>query len=822
MKTLSMRKDLEQLILYPERKELIFPAERLERIRKKISPAVCDWDQKNGSRLSHLLGFDTWWKQQVLKGDLPSYKALLECGGKENLFFCFRKALENARFGTVFKKWLDYQGLETGFLELGLLNDGEDFNGAAALEIFRPVLNEIGKMAVRRENPLRFTAFRILVHDTGDVSRRILWQGFRDNWSPVRETLCRWYKGPDRDRLYNELFRLMLSDPVRKVRIAARERISSDFSDLYSINPSGLGDYERIHALEHLDSRFTADENAAVGFLVSENREERLTAAHFLERTGTLKRMLGQATLGDRIALERTLKLLSGAVDVGVCRFLDLISEKKEPGILWLGLKLLVLGGRQDLVAPLLKSVLELDPKLPETGEMFVLASETVKCRGDRDSYRILGEALPRLEKHPKLLALLMKDLPEAGAPYFRDILMTWLKDPHTAAREELETLLAGYPPALVIEDCYTLLHDPGETPSAVRKSALMILAGTGESCIIQNVLENLPLVSADEVPGLAAGIKKMAGKKYDELVTRLLETRDTELRCTLLNLLPETGSREHLKFLEEALEDPDTDVRVTAAEAISRMEDKALLNRALLLLHDPEPSVREGAALHFAASGKDAAIAAVKQLLDSEQELTAVRISSIKGLSRASGERCLEILLDHITEPGETGEAVVESLAVREDSDTLEWLSRSFAGALPPVRERLVELFVCMGAPAERGLMVLLKKNDPVLSAPLTEIFDKTGFVPVMANRLKSPFPAERMEACHELLAVGTPESIRFVLAGLRDVKKEIRTFVLNGLKSGINPGGQSLKAVVEMMANDPDPDTRKLAAWTIQRLKA
>lgn len=822
MKKSSLKKDLEQLVLYPEKRDILFPPKRLESERVRLSRLITEWDKKNGTRLSRLLGFPEWWRARIVKGDRSAFAALLDSGLSDSLFFCFRQALTRGSLYPTFRKWLESQGMEKGFYTLASAHDGEDFPGEVAFGLFSPIIADIRKAALRRENPVRLTAMRILVHDSDEGSRRILWQGFRDTWSPIRQMVCRYFRGKDRERLYNELFRLMIGDPSRPVRIEARSRISADFSDLYQINPENLSGYERIHALEHLDIRFSADENAALGFLRSDNREERLTAAHFLERTGTLERILLQSSMGNRRQLELNAELLKGAVDVGVCRFLDLLKASREPGILWMGLTLLKEDRAGHLLSSLVAAVVDQNPDKPETPELLKMTTELLKNCGDRDSFRILAEALPRFESHPHVLVLLLDSLPEAGAPYFRDILFTWLKKEGFPYRTRIEETLGKWPHDLVLEECYTLLHEPEKWPVEVRKSALKILAGSGESCIIQNVLENLPLLEPTEIRIMAEAIKKLAGKQYDELVVRLLETRDTELRCTLIRLLPDTGAQVHLRFLDEAFEDPDTEVRIAAAEAVSRMDDRSRLKSALVLLHDPEPEVREKSVCAFAASGKADALSAVKALLDNEKELFAVKVSALRGLGRDHGESSLRLLVDHITLGGEMGEAVLSVLVQRADAEMINRLINLFSEALPPVRERLVEVFVRMSEAAEQGLLVLLKKNNPVLVGPVVEILEKTGFIPLMAERLRDPVPAIRMDAALDLLKVGTPEAVGYVLPMLRDVKKEIRATVLNGLKSGCSAKGEALKAVIEMMANDPDGENRKLAAWTIQRLKA
>ena len=660
---------------------------------------------------------------------------------------------------------------------------------------------------------------KVLINDDHDLSRRILWESFKDSYYRIRETLAVEFTGQDRERLYNELFKLYIHDPVRMVRMAARGRITRDFPDLYTINIANLNDFERLHALEHLDLNSKADENLAIEFLESDKLEERFTAAVYLDECGALKRMFNQADLGDKTDLERKLRLLKSAGDVKVTHYLEDAVKTKNTGTLYLAVKILSETGSRDYINPVVRNIFTLPLDNPDNIELFKEALDCIYLRGNSESHDILNSLLTGYREKPEYLRMILDKMPDHGAFVFKDTLLKFLKDSDFPCPDQLREAVLKNPPYMFMEELFEILHHPSEYPLKVKQEALKILARFEEPALIQNLLENLFILDREDALELTSLMNSLSTEHFDEVLNRLLSSRDLSVRQSLLLILPVINREIYFKYIREALEDSEPEVRKAAVTALVKFGKLDKMKYAFPLLHDPLEDVREYTARILAETGQKAVLSELGKLLGDDLEINSVKIAAIKGLADCRFCESIEILSPLLERESELENYIIKALAGKRSPEEIEKLVSLFKGGVPHLKEMMTEVFVKMGEKAEESLLAMIRDGNRAMVPYIREILERTGFIQALAARLNHRKAEKRKETVEKLLLIGTKEAVRVLIPAARDINKSIRIMTLDGIRKMQSPEGKTL--LEDLKANAPDKDVRKHAAWALNRIK-
>jgi len=210
----------------PER--LVKHSFRMERLAKM-------W----GKKVISETGIAPLWADQLEANPTKrSLKRVLYHCPREFVCRAFLTGLKNKRLISVLTSWINETGPEQAVRHTAYSCRGEEFDGAAALEILKPLLDEnldpIIEFTGASEWYTRYFAYKILLHEEEIKCERAAWDGFFDTHPLIRNTLATKFNSKERKKLYSQLWELLLEDPSFEVRRSSKKRILSDFIDLYA------------------------------------------------------------------------------------------------------------------------------------------------------------------------------------------------------------------------------------------------------------------------------------------------------------------------------------------------------------------------------------------------------------------------------------------------------------------------------------------------------------------------------------------------------------------------------------------------------------
>jgi len=110
---------------------------------------------------------------------------------------------------------------------------------------------------------IRTLTLDIMVQEEKAEIKKKLWNCFEDPYPMCRWVMVSQFTDSNRNRLYHELFQILLHDPVHWIRKDAAFRIKKDFADLLSFQFSEMSSLEQYRILDLLDLQTAADQKIA-------------------------------------------------------------------------------------------------------------------------------------------------------------------------------------------------------------------------------------------------------------------------------------------------------------------------------------------------------------------------------------------------------------------------------------------------------------------------------------------------------------------------------------------------------------------------------
>jgi len=773
--------------------------------------------REQGERLIPLTGIDRLWIDSLRRGgSLRDCRRVLAWAPDAGLFQCFLASMERPACAAELVRWLEDGQDALPMRRLARSGVGESFDGRQALKVFRAKLPEIREMTGDPEWPSRYFALKLLLHDDDERSVQALWDGFADPHPLVRRTMAAELATGDRGRLESQLRAMILEDPSFEVRSVAHERLCREFGlDLSALGE--LDDYRTLHVLELLRREEKSDQDFALGYLDSDNRELRRAAADYLGRCGRLAQMCLEVDYSDRKRLNHNRELLAKACEVNVTSFLAAIHESRSSAPLLLCAELLKTHGARDWITPLARKVFG---RFTADRELYLSAAQSVSERGDEQALGLLGRELERFRQDKELMSALLPLVPERAENLFLGQLLAYFEDPGFPAPDALRSTLRRLDGAAVLERTLRILRSGREAfPHAVRIQAVKLLAELELPYCLQIVLENLCVLPVEEARDLAQALSAFPKDRFARKVRALLEGPDARVRAALLSALPATRDESFLSSVREALRDADPDVRVAAVTAMIEYGDTRSLGRAAALLRDPVERVRSCVARAFGAFGSTAALDKLREVLVDGDEVTPVKSAAVLGLGRSSAKAAVELLVAKLDDPEGFQEQLAEALAANPHDGKLAHLVEAFKDGSPAQREGIARAFVLLKERGEGAMDALLREGIASLKPYIVEIFERTGYVERHIRRLAHRDPKVRACSAELLSLVGSTEAFKGLVLAARDPDQDVRVQVVKALERlETREGEETLRA----LENDPDRKVRKYTAWARARLRA
>lgn len=804
------------LLLNKEYSEFFEPS-RLIRRSNQLERAAC----KYGLELLDITGITNLWLTELKrKKNKKLFRRVLKYYPEKSLFTCFMIALEKKDYAFILKEWLNNQD---GFLitrKIALSGVGEDFSGEKALAFFQNKITEIREMTGDPLWPSRYFAIKILLYDSADQSKRAIWESINDPHPLIRKTIASEFYPENRDKFYNELFRLYLKDPVREVRTAAKERINRDFTDVYTINIDKLDQYEALHALEHLSPFSKSDEDTALHFLDSDNLELRFSAACFLKERGALNRLIEESDLGDRENIERVDRLLRKSCEVNISSFLEKAIKSDNTGTLYIAAGILAESGDVSLIEPVCKQIFSLPQTTKENKELFERALLSLKKRGTEPSFHLLNDYLKKNSSNYELTSKILEALPSEGAIFFIPTLLSFLEDDHFPVRDELRKSICRMPSDLYILRMLEIIKsDRQEYSHVVRKDALKILIQLKKSFCLQTILENLPILPANEAKELAELLVEYDRNEFDRLTALFLKSDDSSVRASIITCLPAVNGKNFLKEIKNALNDADPEIRIASIWALVEFGETKTLSSAVELLRDPVERVRMEVALAIGKNGSEKVLEELRQIIFDENEVQSVKIPAIHGLGFSESLLSIEILCDLLEQTDYFDLPARKALSQKIKKKEITTLINRFKDGSPTLRDKITLVFSEMGEAGEEMMISLLKEDIAALKPHICQVLEATGFIESQIRFLKHRDPKVRRIAADELSYIGTSSAFRGIVLAARDSNKEVRVAVTRALEELNNDEGTE---ILRSLEEDPDRKVRKYTAWAMERLNS
>ncbi len=791
-------------------RRLLQATKRIERFARATGPAVIT-----------ALGLDQIWLARLeRRKSRKDFERILEFIPDRGLFVCFLVSLEKPDLAARLQKWIDETEEFLGLRRIALSGKGQQFDGAQALEMFRERLDEVREMTGDPEWAPRYFAVKVMIADGGERSERGLWDAFHDAHPLVRRTVVEEFTSADEDRIIETLKTLYLDDPVFEVRQAAKLRLKTDFSDRFAVDPGALDNLRAFHLLQLLDDDSDEDEDLATRYLDSDDLELRLPAAQSLESKGSLARMFGAVTFGDREDLERTERLLTKAVEVHVDSFLSRSMDHAGPAQLLVAARLLRRFGDPRLIASVVKRAIAVDVELAEREEVLRAALAAVNERGDEAALKVVRDELRRSVHNPHLSALLLESIPERAGGVFSTTLRELLVDEEFSSEDELsEAILRLDAESFVPQTMEIVTAGREKYSHRVRIRAFRLLGRYQQPYLVQFILEHLSVLPEEEAREFAVTLADYSGKVFDQRVESLLAAPDAKVRAAIILALPATGKKAFLKQIKEGVGDADPEVRIASVWAIAGFGDTRSLTQASERLRDPVERVRTQTALAIGRYGTDSAIEIFKSLVADENEVQTVKVAAIEGLGANDSVKAVDILVDVLSSNEELITPTILALASATQKKALVRLVERFKDADPALRDRLTTVFTAMGEEGEQTMVDLLAEGIESLAPLIAEILETTGYVESTIRRLSHREPSVRRAAAEALSNIGTIQAFRGIVLAARDPDEEVRIRVTKALE---RLAGESGNKILAELKEDPDKQVRKYTLWALQRIES
>jgi len=801
-----------------------YPADKLTRYSQRMER----YSRQMGPEVVRRTGLADKWVDKVANSVLPTAtdlrRVILYCP-EPALFKTYLAAEKHPRLRRVIKEWMRNDGEEKVIRLLSETCRGEDFEpdfGKSFLANNGVLLREL---TGEPEWHARYFAYKILIHDTEELTQRSLEAGLMDPHPLVRKILTA-NIGGERKKVFNILWDRLIHDPAYEVRETAKKRIAKDFMDLYSLRDKVLKIEENIRILELLDPASQEDKTFAMSMLQADNKELRYPAAVFLEKCGVLAMHLARNTLTDTNAMGNSIRILKKAMEVNVSGFLtEYPSGDGAP--LFVAANLLASAGpashnaTAESVNILAKKVFTFFTNKkadPSNKEIYIKTIEAIAANGNVKSYELLAEELARRENDPLFLDMLVPRLPAKAELILSPLLFRFLENVNFSVRDKLIKVLGSFSPDIIMPEIFHILNiGRAKFPHIIRISALKILGQLRLPFCFQRVLETLPTLTPEETEVFARMIMDYPKDVFEEKVKSLIASPDAQIRASIYRILPVVKNDSFMKEIRASLKDVDPDVRVAAIKALLEFGEIKLLNQETSMLHDPVERVRLATAEVIARHGNNAAIEILRKVTVDPNETDVVKEGVIAGLGQAVNAEGISILVSVLDEQEEFRELAIQALSLRTSKKDITHLIEIFKNAEPQLREKLIPVFKRQGKEAEPVILEILKEEVKSLKPYLVKILEETGYVEEAKRRLSNRNVEVRREAAMMLSLLDTLPAFRGLVMAAKDPDQDVRICVVKALEKV--KGSQSYD-FLEKLKQDPDSRVRKYTNWALERL--
>ncbi len=773
-----------------------------------------------------LIGADEAWIR--ILSQQPKRKWLervLEFAPDKGLFTAFLAALKKTKCADVFRGWLGENEDLLALRKVALSGKGEAFDGKRALHLLADRMDQVREMIGDPLWASRYMALKILLYDEDTRSHRALWEAFHDPHSLVRRTLIEEFHPQgeaEQKPFYDELVRLLTDDFIYEVRAAAKKRLTKEFPDRPHIQYDKLTKVRKLHLVEQLDQSSSEDRDFAVSVLEGKDDELSLHAARFLDKAGVLERLFLNVDFSDRTALNRNKALLGHAVAVNQTGFLKKISTAESPGSWFIAAELLSEKGPEKLIVPLIKKAASLDTgAAPEHREVFESAFTCACKKGNEEAARYVARFLLDHRMEADKAAFILDHLDGRHATVYVPTLLSLLKDPAFKQLESLYSAFLRFDSSFYLDELLDIVAAEREDYAhQVRISAFQVLGRLKLPYCLQIILEHLPILPLEQAREFASHLAKYNGKEFEQRVNDILEGEDGKVRAALIAALPETGNKDFVKLIRNALSDADPNVRSAAAYALLEYGDTRSVKQVREMLRDPVESVRGNVARALGEHGNDASLKHFEDLCKDENEVEAVKLAAVRGLSFSQQEKSVDILVGYLKADLGPGleEQVCTALASKHSTKELMALVSHLKDAEHELREKLVYVFTKMGYESEAVLVELLREDIASLRPYITSVLEETGFIDHTIRKLSHRDPEVRRDAAELLSLVGTIAAFRGIVLASRDPDEQVRVRVTKALERLNTESGNE---ILQQLKEDPDPKIRKYTLWALERIK-
>lgn len=735
----------------------------------------------------------------------------------EGLFTVFCVALEKKKIATLLLAWIERSDDFFALRRLALSGKGELFDGEKARNLFSEHLDRIRELTGDPEWAARYLAVKILLHDDDHRSFRSIEELFHDPHPLIRKTIAEEYTAfEDAGTFQLVLDSYLCDDAAYEVRKSAAERLEKDFQGRKDIIIEDLSEQAVIHICEQLKPAVPEDRSLALLLLDDDRLEIRYAAARFLEEAGVLDELFLKMSEDDSSLVDRNRRLLSKAVEVQVCAFLEKAAGTNEQVCLETAIQILRSSGRRGLIAIVAEKVFS-----SKMQSLLPLMLDCIEHRGGEAAVILMAAETERRCKDGDPLAVdFLKHLPGGYEHIVMPMLLRLLKRDHCSYRDALHDAFLRYESSLFLRQLFDILKGGRSSYShTVRISALILLGKLKLSYCMQFLLEQMPVLPFEEARDFSLHLKEYAGKLFEQRVLESLDLDDGKVRAALICAIPATGLKSFLKPIRQAVSDADPEVRRAAVWALLDYGDQRSVNSSVDLLRDPVERVRMEAARALGSRGGEKVLDQFHDLLLDQNEVDTVKKAAIKGLAASSSARAVDLLVEGLSREDSLQASFSSALSLKRDSVSLTRMVEQLKDAEPRLRELILESFREMGEEGESVLLQLLKEEIGSLKSSVSEALEASGFVEHCIRDLNHRDPKKRKDAAAQLALIGTKAAFRGIVLASRDPDQDVRVMVAKALEK---LGSESGKEILEELKQDPDKRIRKYTLWALERLKA
>ena len=818
------------------KKDINFQIEKWDLIKTNIAIYYPDWillffstyieklALKNGINLPVILGLDNLWIKQIKKnGNKKSIHKILKYSPDKGLFAITKSVLKNSKLQNILLEWIDKSGEFMVLRKIALSGNGEYFDGQKALLLFEDRIDEIIEMLGDFEWKSRYFAINILIFNDSKRSKAAVWDSFKDPSVFVRISSVRLFKSDNRDKLYTILKSLILNDPSFEVRKAARTRISSDLPDLYKIDPFELTITQQLHLIELMDLESKQDENIAIEFLRTGNKELELYASRFLSNNGTLRRLFLSADPGYAKGFEDTYSILKIAIGVDCTNFIDLSNSDISPGALLLASRILLKSGDRNIITKLIKKVLEIPPEkriIQPYKEIYENSIISACKRGTDEALELINSEIINRKYDNSFQNWILTKLPENRENIFAPTLINFLKDKNYNSNRELGKALVKLPVSSILSEILDILKkDKNKWVSSIRMEALKVLGSINLPHCTQYILENLYILPLEEAKQYSLLLIKNDTSAFRAKVKNILSFGDAASVSHLIAALPENERKIFLPEIKKSLLDSNPEVRIAAVWALSDYNKGEFLSSCFDLLRDPVEGVRKEVGETLATMGIQKSLNVLKETLFDKNESLAVKMAVLHGLAVSDNIEVLDILLLKLEENIELQEETIITLSKKDRNEELIKILNFMEKTTPAVRQNIIKAIKIMGEKAETIIETLLFKDNKIIHKQAVAILDDSGIIDLRIRQLAHRDLTTRRRAADFLMKTGTKKSFRGIILAVKDPDPEIRIQVVKALDKLHLTEGLS---ILEELKNDPEKKVKKYTLWALERYEA